>query len=182
MAEVLLVSGSTRARSTNNAALAAVRASAPAGSTAVVYPDLAELPAFNPDDDGERLPAAVIRLRAAIEAADMVVFCTPEYAGTLPGTLKNLLDWTVGGTQLSGRPVGWINVAAAGRGGGATRTLETVLGYVGADIVAAACLSVPIAREALDEAGRVVDPAVLGRIAEIWTAISTHRVEPIAYR
>jgi chromate reductase, NAD(P)H dehydrogenase (quinone) len=178
---ILLISGSTRQGSGNTAALRTAQAVAPDGLAAEMYDGLTALPAFSPDED-ERPPGPAADLRARIAAAGALLFCTPEYAGTLPGSLKNLLDWTVGGTQLSGRPVGWINVAAAGRGGGATRTLETVLGYVGADIVAAACLSVPIAREALDEAGRVVDPAVLGRIAEIWTAISTHRVEPIAYR
>jgi NAD(P)H-dependent FMN reductase len=69
---------------------------------------------------------------AALRAGG-VVLCTPEYAGTLPGSLKNLLDWTVGGGELYGKPAAWINVAAPGRGTGADATLRTVLGYVGAD-------------------------------------------------
>ena len=61
-----------------------------------------------------------------------MLFCTPEYAGTLPGSLKNLLDWTVGGGQFYGKPVAWLNVAAPNRGLGAQETLASVLGYVGA--------------------------------------------------
>jgi chromate reductase len=80
-------------------------------------------------------PASVVALRAAIAKADAVVFCTPEYAGTLPGTFKNLLDWTVGGGELYGKPVAWVNVAGPGRGTGADATLATVLGYVGARIL-----------------------------------------------
>jgi NAD(P)H-dependent FMN reductase len=57
-----------------------------------VYEALAELPAFNADDDHEPLPPAVVSLRSAIAECDAVVFCTPEYAGTLPGSFKHLLD------------------------------------------------------------------------------------------
>ena len=103
------------------------------------------MPAFNPDHDREPLPTAVAGLRAEIAAADALVFCTPEYAGTLPGSLKNLLDWTVGGTEISAKPVVWINVAAPGRGHGAIATLETVLGYVSADVLQAGRVELPIA-------------------------------------
>ena len=110
--------------------------------TAGLYGGLSALPAFNPDHDGADLPPAAAGLRREIAAADAVMFCTPEYAGTLPGSFKNLLDWTVGGGELDGKPVAWLNVANQGRGGGAQATLETVLGYVGAKVVerpAAAC-------------------------------------------
>src|SRR3712207_2303791 len=93
---MLLVSGSTRAASTNTAALRTVRAVAPPGVSAVLFEGLSDLPAFNPDDDSGRPHPAVAGLRRELAAADAVLFCTPEYAGTLPGSLKNLLDWTVG--------------------------------------------------------------------------------------
>jgi hypothetical protein len=100
---------------------------------------MTRLPHFNPDDDGECLAPAVEELRWAIGDADAVVFCTPEYAGALPGSFKNLLDWTVGGAEMYRKPVAWINVAAVGRGDGAQASLSTVLGYLGSDVVAAAC-------------------------------------------
>ena len=92
---LLLVSGSTRRCSTNTAALRALRDLAPAGVHATLYDGLADLPAFDPDQD-QQAPSAVGQLRAQLAAADAVVFSTPEYAGTLPGSFKNLLDWTVG--------------------------------------------------------------------------------------
>jgi chromate reductase len=171
---VLLISGSTRAGSTNGAALVTLRAVAPPGSTTVMYEGLAGLPAFNPDDDREPLPVAVAELRAEISAADALVFCTPEYAGTLPGSLKNLLDWTVGGTEISAKPVVWINVAAPGRGHGAIATLETVLGYVSADIVHAGCLELPIPRDMIGGDGLVADPTVQDSLATVWTTIAQH--------
>ena len=106
-ARILLVSGSTSTGSTNTAALATAAAIAPSQVTSVLYDGLAELPAFNPDLDGDRLPAAAARLRGEIGESDAVLFCSPEYAGTLPGSLKNLLDWTVGGGEFDrSRPPG----------------------------------------------------------------------------
>jgi NAD(P)H-dependent FMN reductase len=116
--KVLLISGSTRTGSTNTAALLTAAALAPRAVTTVLYQGLATLPAFNPDHDGDLLPEAVAELRREIGGADAVLLCTPEYAGTLPGSFKNLLDWTVGGADLYGKPVAWINVAAANRGHG----------------------------------------------------------------
>ena len=100
---ILLISGSTRRGSGNTAALRTVQALAPAGITAELYDGLAALPAFSPDED-ERPPGPAADLRARIAAAGALLFCTPEYAGTLPGSLKNLLDWTVGGGEIYGKP------------------------------------------------------------------------------
>ncbi|MGD0452568.1 MAG: NADPH-dependent FMN reductase [Solirubrobacteraceae bacterium] len=101
---ILLVTGSTRSGSTNTAALRAALDAGEQHASAVLYERLAELPAFNPDHDHEPLPPAVADLREQIAAADGVLFCTPEYAGALPGSFKNLLDWTVGGGEIYGKP------------------------------------------------------------------------------
>jgi chromate reductase, NAD(P)H dehydrogenase (quinone) len=168
---VLLVSGSTRAGSGNTAALVTVAAVAPGRVTAVMYDGLARLPAFNPDDDGDHLPREVAALREEIAAADAVLFCTPEYAGTLPGSFKNLLDWTVGGGQLYGKPAAWINVAVPGRGQGAEDALAAVLGYVGADIVEAACRRIPVDRAAVSPDGTISDSLFRAEAAQVWDAL-----------
>jgi chromate reductase, NAD(P)H dehydrogenase (quinone) len=172
--KVLLISGSTRSSSTNTAALLTAAALAPPEVTTIRYDGLAALPAFNPDDDGDRLPGVVAGLRGEIEAADAVLFCTPEYAGTLPGSFKNLLDWTVGGGQLYGKPVAWLNVAAANRGGGAQETLLSVLGYVGAVIVEPACRHLPVDRSAIGPDGTVSDPAFAAGMAGVWADLARH--------
>ena len=160
MTRLLLISGSTRSASTNSAFVRTAAAFPPEGVEVVADEALASLPHFNPDDDADPLPPAVAALRQAIADADGVVFCTPEYAGTLPGSFKNLLDWCVGGTEITGKPVAWIGVAAdPRRGAGAHATLSTVLGYVQARLVAEACASVPIARESVGTDGFVADPA-----------------------
>ncbi len=170
-ARILLISGSTRGGSTNTAALRTASAAAPAHMTARLFEGLAGLPAFNPDDDHEPLPPAVAELRREIAAADAVLFCTPEYAGTLPGSFKNLLDWTVGGVEISAKPTAWINVAAEGRGNGAQDSLGTVLGYVGARIIEPACRRVPLARTAVGPDGQVSDPAFRAAMTGVLQAI-----------
>ena len=170
-ARVLLISGSARGGSVNAAALATVAALAPGDTTIITYIGLAALPAFNPDHDGDAVPPEPARLRQEIAAADAVFLSTPEYAGTLPGSFKNLLDWTVGGGQLYGKPVAWLNVAAQGRGQGAHETLLTVLGYVGADIIEAACLRGPVDRASVAADGTVADPAFRAEVTTAWAAL-----------
>ncbi|HEY0452271.1 NADPH-dependent FMN reductase [Actinophytocola sp.] len=174
MSEVLLISGSTRAGSTNAAALRAAAEVAPAGVTTVTWTGLASLPAFNPDDDGESPPAPVADLRRAIAAADAVLFCTPEYAGALPGSFKNLLDWTVGGGEMSGKPVAWINAAPEGRGDKAHDSLAIVLGYLDTDVITKATGRIPVTRDLLGADGTVTDPATRGRLTEVMTTIRDH--------
>ncbi len=173
-ARILLVSGSTRGASTNTAALRTLLAVAPEWVNATLYTGLADLPAFNPDDDREPLPPAAAGLRQQIAAADAVLFCTPEYAGGLPGSLKNLLDWTVGGGEMYGKPVAWINVAAEGRGAGAQESLARVLGYVGAAAIEPACRHLPLARAAARPGAAVTDPAFRAGLVDVLRAILDH--------
>jgi chromate reductase len=175
--KILLISGSTREASGNTAALRTVRALAPDGVDATMYQGLAALPAFNPDLDNDQLPAPVRDLRDQIASAAAVLFCTPEYAGTLPGSLKNLLDWTVGGGEMDGKPVGWINVAVGGRGRGAEEHLAMVLRYVGAAAVDGACVRLPVPREATAPGGTgpdgtITDAAIRDGLAAVLTALT----------
>jgi NAD(P)H-dependent FMN reductase len=165
---ILLLSGSLRAGSTNEAVLRTAQSVAPSvGVRAVPYGGLAGLPHFNPDDDTDPLPASVAVLRAAIEEAAGILVCTPEYAGTLPGSFKNLLDWTVGGTEICDKPAGWVNAAAQGRGRGAEDTLRTVLGYTGADIVERACVRLPVDRGTIDADGLIDDVQIRRQLGDL---------------
>jgi len=170
---ILLISGSTRRGSGNTAALRTARALAPNGVRAELYEGLAALPAFNPDQD-EQPPGPAAELRAHIAAAGALLFCTPEYAGTLPGSLKNLLDWTVGGGEIYGKPVGWVNVAVGGRGTGAEEHLAMVLRYVGAVAVAPACIRVPVPRDAIGPDGLIADPEIRTELGAALDALAAH--------
>ena len=164
---MLLVCGSLRSKSTNAAALRTAQRVAPVGVAATVYEGLATLPHFNPDDDVEPLPPAVAELREAIRDADALCFSTPEYAGALPGSFKNLLDWTIGDDDVGSiyeKPVAWINVSPRGAVH-AHESLRLVLGYAHADIVEAACVHVPLNHADVGEDGLVSDPAARAAIS-----------------
>ena len=179
MPRLVLISGSTRAASSNSALLRTAVAVAPAGVDAILSDALNELPHFNPDDDRDPLPPAVEALRRDVAAADALLICTPEYAGTLPGSMKNLLDWLVGGTEINGKPVAWVNAAAdPRRGSGAIATLETVLGYVQADLVRDACVSVPVPPGSVGADGLVADGGVRSGIRDVLTTLADYDPTP----
>jgi chromate reductase, NAD(P)H dehydrogenase (quinone) len=176
---VLLISGSLRNGSTNTAVLRTASEVAMEGVETALYAGMAELPHFNPDDDreGEPVHAPVAELRAEIAEADALLLCTPEYAGALPGALKNLLEWTVGDGGTYRKPTAWINAAgpAAPTGGGdAHSSLRKVLGYVHADIVEAACTRIPLTRDAVGPDGTIIDPEAREKITETLAALVRH--------
>jgi chromate reductase len=171
-ARILLISGSLRSGSTNTALLRTAVAVAPDGIDAVLHGGMGDLPHFNPDDDreGEPLHPAVVELRAQIGACDAILFCTPEYAGALPGSFKNLLDWTVGGGEIYGKPVAWVNVAgpaAPNRGADAHDSLRKVLGYTGAQIVEEVCRNIPVSRDGIGPDGRFGDGGIREQVADV---------------
>lgn len=156
MTRILLISGSTREGSLHTAALRTAARLAPADITATLYDGLRSLPAFVP---AERTPpGTVVLLRHRVDTADAVLFCTPQYAGSLPGSLKNLLDWLADGGELGGKPVAWLSVAAAGQDDGARATLETVLAHADARVLRHACIRIPLNASAVDAHGFVTDP------------------------
>jgi NAD(P)H-dependent FMN reductase len=158
---------------------------APDGVDCCIYGGLASLPAFNPDEDHHPLPPEVVRLREAIHSVDAIVFSTPEYAGALPGSLKNLLDWTIGDDQpgsIYDKPVGWINASLRG-GGGAHDELRTVLAYAHARLVDAACVMVPVTGTMIGPDGLIEDEhsrASLVRVLGILAASAHGGGEPEA--
>ncbi|MEU7134918.1 NADPH-dependent FMN reductase [Streptomyces sp. NPDC046261] len=164
---ILLLSGSLRTGSSNESVLRTAQAVAPPQLRTAFYDGLAGLPHFNPDDDTDPLPTPVAELRGAINEAAAVLICTPEYAGTLPGSFKNLLDWTVGGVEICDKPVAWVNAAAPGRGQGAEATLRTVLGYTGADIVEPACARIPVTPQMVGADGVITDAGVREQIGKV---------------
>jgi chromate reductase len=172
--KILLIAGSLRSGSSNAAALRTAAALLPEGAEASFYDGLGDLPHFNPDVEQGVLPPQVADLRAQLRAADAVLFSTPEYAGALPGSFKNLLDWTVG-EGLYQKPVGYLNPSP--HEDGAARSydmLRVVLGYVNADVVEAACVRAPVRRDRVAADGQVTDASTRDVIAAAVRALVQH--------
>lgn len=174
---MLLVSGSLRRGSTNTALLRTAQVLAPQGTTAVLYDGLGQLPHFDPDLDRDPLPPAVAELRAAVRQAGAILFCTPEYAGALPGSFKNLLEWTIGDDQpgsIYEKPVAWVNVSASPTGAAdAHASLRKVLGYAHAAVIEEACASIPVPRHAVGTDGLIDDPAIRSEALRVLTALAS---------
>ncbi|PWB83202.1 MAG: NADPH-dependent FMN reductase [Methylocystaceae bacterium] len=176
---LLLIGGSLRNQSVNAAVLATAAELARASVQPVIYERMADLPHFNPDDDRHPLPEPVADLREALERADALLLSTPEYAGSLPGSFKNLLDWTIGGGGLYRLPAGWINPSSHGGSKDTYAALRIVLERAGASIVESACADIPVPREAVGPNGRIAAPEirdVIGRaVSELLEAAKVQR-------
>ena len=161
--------------STNTAVLRTAQALAPDGVEAVLYDDVRTLPHFDPDLDVAPLDPAVAALRTAIRHADALLFSTPEYAGALPGSFKNVLDWTIGDDQAGSiyeKPVAWINASPRGALK-AHDELRTVLGFAHATIVEDACVHVPVTDAMIGTNGAIADADARDRVADALTTLAS---------
>jgi chromate reductase len=164
---ILGLSGSLRGDSHNTRLLRGAGGLLPAGVELEVFDQLAAIPPYSEDDEHEP-PAAVAALRAAIAASDAVLVATPEYNASIPGQLKNALDWIsrpVATTPLRGKPAAVIG-ASTGLFGAVWAQAETrkVLSTIGARVVDR---ELPIAQadEALGADGLPLDTDALQQLS-----------------
>ncbi|HEU5251707.1 MAG TPA: NADPH-dependent FMN reductase [Solirubrobacterales bacterium] len=146
---VLGIAGSLRRGSYNHALLREAAERLPAGVELVEFERLAEIPPYDVDLEAEETPAAVAELRQAMREADAVIVATPEYNHSIPGVLKNALDWAsrpAGQSALTGTPSAVIG-ASTGMFGAVWAQAETrkVLGALGGRVVEA---ELPVAKAA----------------------------------
>ncbi|BBU23675.1 NAD(P)H-dependent oxidoreductase [Mycobacterium xenopi] len=173
--KVLALVGSLRAASVNRQIAELAADVAPDGVTVTVFDGLGGLPFYNEDIDNETdVPASVTALRAAAADADAALVVTPEYNGSIPGVLKNAIDWLsrpFGNSALKDKPLAVIG-GSLGRYGGVWAHDETrkSFGIAGPRVVEAIKLSVPLRslqgkhpRESAELASNVRD--VVGKLA-----------------
>jgi chromate reductase, NAD(P)H dehydrogenase (quinone) len=146
---VLGISGSLRRDSHNSALLRAAAERLPAGAELVPFERLGEIPPYDEDVEVESVPESVSDLRKAIREADAVLIATPEYNHSIPGQLKNALDWAsrpAGESSLNGTPAAVIG-ASTGMFGAvwAQAELRKVLSAMGGRVLEA---ELPVAHAA----------------------------------
>jgi chromate reductase, NAD(P)H dehydrogenase (quinone) len=134
--EILMLVGSLRADSWTGQLTGSVVKLLPDGAEAHVYDGLGDLPHYDQDLDTDQPPAAVAAFREAVRRADGLVVTTPEYNGSMPGVLKNAIDWASrprGASSLAGKPAAVISVSPSPRGAQwAREDAEKVLRVAGA--------------------------------------------------
>ncbi len=138
---VLGISGSLRRDSHNSALLRAAAERLPAGAELVEFERLGEIPPYDEDVEVASVPETVRELRAAIRDADAILIATPEYNHSIPGQLKNALDWAsrpAGKSALNGKPAATVG-ASTGMFGAvwAQAELRKVLGAMGGRVIEA---------------------------------------------
>jgi chromate reductase, NAD(P)H dehydrogenase (quinone) len=176
---VLGISGSLRADSFNTALLRAAAGLLPPAARMPLYTDLALLPPYSEEADAEPAPPPVERLRAAIAAADALLIATPEYNASIPGQLKNALDWAsrpYPDNALREKPVAVIG-ASTGLFGAvwAQAELSKVLATAGADVLDDE-LPVSSAHDAFDDDLALADPELSTRLEHILANLLTRAV------
>lgn len=156
--KVLAISGSLRRDSHNTRLLREAAQAAPAGVAVELWDGLRHVPPYDEDADGAGEPAAVGRLREALRGADALLVSTPEYNSSIPGQLKNAIDWAsrpYRDSALRNLPAAVLSASTGGFGGmWAQAEMRKVLSASGARVVEAG-LSLPRASEAFDESGRL---------------------------
>jgi len=136
MMRILAISGSLQAQSKNLALLTAAATVAPPGVDVVVFDGIRDLPHFNPDIEAMSVPESVLRWRQALAASDAVLIASPEYGFSLPGVLKNAIDWVIGSGELEGKVVAiTAAVPEPERGRRGLHALRETLSAVRASIV-----------------------------------------------
>ena len=126
--KILAISGSARRSSTNTALLRALRAIAPDNMAINVFQGIGDLPVFSPDREGENLPDSVEAFMRLVSQSDGLLISSPEYVRSIPGGLKNAIDWLVSGDQIVGKPIALVH--ASHRGDDMLSSLRTVLSTV----------------------------------------------------
>lgn len=159
MVALLGISGSLRKASLNRALLDAVREALPPGAHMTVFDDL-DFPIFNSDLDD---PAGVVQLKAAIAGADGVVFAVPEYNYSIPGGLKNALDWVSrppDRSPMRGKPIGLVGAASGMSGTIRAQThMRQMLLYSDSPCLSQPEVLIPRAHERFDVEGHLTDPS-----------------------
>jgi chromate reductase len=168
--KVLAVSGSLRRASHNTNLLRAAVELAGEDVDVELFDGLKDLPPYDEDDDVVPAPAAVARLREAIAGADAVLFSTPEYNSSVPGQLKNALDWV--SRPLATNPLRNVPVAVVGASTGvfgavwSQAELRKVLAAIGARVLDVE-LAVGRAESHFDADGRLVDDEIRSRLGQV---------------
>ena len=165
---VLGISGSLRHGSYNTQLLRAAARLLPHGVEMEIWNGLKAVPPYDEDDDVEPAPAGAVALRAAIAGADAVLIATPEYNSSIPGVLKNAIDWAsrpFPDNVLRRKPIAVVG-ASTGLFGAvwAQAELRKALTTAGATVVGEE-LPIGLAREAFGEDGSLTDPEVAARLA-----------------
>lgn len=169
--KIFAISGSVRKSSSNENLLKFIAEKYSDELEVEIYEGIENLPHFSPDLDNENLPEAVANFREKINAADGVIVCTPEYVFSLPGSLKNALEWNVSTTVFSDKPTAII--VAAAHGVKALEALDLIMTTIQCKIADDAKLLIQGVKGKFNSEGEIIDTEVINKLDVLVRAFIT---------
>ncbi len=164
MKNILAICGSTRQSSANLHIINAISKLGKDDLNISCY-DITTLPFFNQDVTDEQVPVTVANFRNAIDIADAVLICTPEYVFSLPGVLKNAIEWTVSTTVFFDKTTALITASSSGEK--AHESLLLVMKTLGVKTSDDLCLHIPGVKSKLNSDGDIIDDELLLKISTL---------------
>lgn len=156
--KVLAISGSARSDSTNMAMLQAIRQVAASRFDIRVFDQIGALPVFSPDLEGENTPRIIRDFMKAVDESDGLIVSSPEYVRTLPGGLKNAIDWLVSAEVIISKPIALAH--ASHRGDDMLATLRIVMATVTSNFNSEIFLRFPLMKQSPEAIREIVGAPV----------------------
>lgn len=179
MKKVLAICGSIKNTSANYTLLKTIQSLAKNQFELEIYDGLSTLPYFDPNPENENSHVTVVEFRDKIQAADGVLICTPEYVFSLPGILKNALEWTVSTTVFTDKPAALITASSSGKV--AHESLLLVMKTLGVKTADESCLLIQSIKSKMTVEGNIVDSTtrenVLGLIEALGLLMNATKFE-----
>lgn len=169
--KILAISGSTKANSTNGIILRSISDWFADELDVQVFSGISSLPHFNPDITEEAIAASIREFRSLIEEADGVIICTPEYVFSLPGSLKNAIEWTVSTTVFSHKPVALIVASASGEK--AFEALKLIMRTIECKVVEQSTLLIRGAKGKINKEGQIVEENLRSDLQKVIATLIT---------
>ncbi|MES2881963.1 MAG: NADPH-dependent FMN reductase [Bacteroidota bacterium] len=165
--KVIAICGSTRQNSINHSLIQAIVALSAERLDITVFNGIANLPQFNPDNDGEHVADAVADFRQQINDVDGIIICTPEYAHGVPGALKNAIDWTISSSQFPHKAT--MLITAATDGSFAHNALLETLKTIEAKNIHNLQLVISFAKTKINNNNQITDGETLHEVESLLT-------------
>jgi NAD(P)H-dependent FMN reductase len=168
MKTIFVINGSASDNSSNHRLIDKLASLSQDFFSLTVFNDLKTLPHFDPALSADNAPEAVRAFRHHIEAADGIIICTPEYVFSIPGGLKNAIEWCVATTVFSGKPAGLITASASGVKG--HEELQLIMKTLGAVFTPDTTLLIQGIKSKVNEQGRITDVKTEGELVKFIDA------------
>jgi chromate reductase len=166
--KVVAISGSTRQNSTNHSLIKAIADLSSARLDITIIDVIANLPQFNPDNDGDNVANEVVEFRKQLHHADGVIICTPEYAHGVPGALKNAIDWTISSSSFPHKPTMLITASTGGHFG--HKSLLETLKAIDAENIDNLQMVIPFVKTKINPDNKITDEKTLADVKSLIAA------------